>query len=209
MRNLTPFVFITANFLIMASCGSPLSEGDKTIPPPRAEGERSLTTDDNQVQDSKKDQDSQKIEDSKSKKVDRQDPKKDDSTSENIAQVGIAFDKLRNLTGNVCISLFQGSKGFPGDVDAAIDVICNPASSKEGPLLKLEAGKSYGIAAFHDENKNRKFDKRKLGPVEAPAEGYGFSTNPSFKPREPKYSEIDFIPKKGYQTMRIKFTYLF
>lgn len=50
----------------------------------------------------------------------------------------------------------------------------------------LAAG-TYGISVFHDANANGKLDTF-LG---IPKEGYGFSRNPPFRPRAPRFSEVE------------------
>ncbi|MXO65543.1 DUF2141 domain-containing protein [Altericroceibacterium endophyticum] len=56
----------------------------------------------------------------------------------------------------------------------------------------------YVIALYHDENGNRKFDRTGLG---LPAEGYGFSNNPSTIAGLPTFSSVRIaVPKTGLTT---------
>ena len=51
----------------------------------------------------------------------------------------------------------------------------------------LPAG-TYGISVFHDANANGKLDLF----MGIPREGYGFSRNPPFRPRAPRFAEVEF-----------------
>jgi uncharacterized protein (DUF2141 family) len=125
------------------------------------------------------------------------------------ATVALSFGGLKGAAGKVCISVFKGGDGFPESASAAIYTGCSPADAASGPVLQLEPGQSYGIAAFHDENDNGSLDKKPFGPLKVPAEGYGFSRNPGFKPGAPEYSEVEFTPAAGVSQQNIDMTYLF
>jgi uncharacterized protein (DUF2141 family) len=127
---------------------------------------------------------------------------------EPVTILAIALNKLVNKKGDICFGVFKGSAGYP-DTDKAVFDDCVPANSDSGPTIELEPNTSYGIAFFHDENRNGKLDTRGIGPVQAPVEGYGFSRNPGFKPGSPDYSEIQFVTKGEFQTISVDFIYLF
>lgn len=62
----------------------------------------------------------------------------------------------------------------------------------------------YAIALYHDENGNRNFDRTGLG---LPAEGYGFSNNPSTLAGLPSFNSVRLnVPKTGL-TARIRMKY--
>lgn len=125
------------------------------------------------------------------------------------ATVALSFGGLKNSNGKICISVFKGKDGFPDSASAAIYTGCSPANAQVGPTLDLEPGFAYGIAIFHDENDNGSLDKKPFGPVQVPAEGYGFSRNPGFKPGAPEFSEVEFTPSAGTSEQHIDLTYLF
>jgi uncharacterized protein (DUF2141 family) len=62
---------------------------------------------------------------------------------------------------------------------------------------------TYGISVFHDENANGKLDTF-LG---IPKEGYGFSRNPPFRPRAPRFSEVQ-LAVSGAMTESITLRYI-
>lgn len=122
------------------------------------------------------------------------------------AVLGLSFSKLRNLKGDICYSVFKGADGFPKDEKKAQYFDCMPANADSGPTFEIEPGQSYGVAVFHDENKNRKLDT--TGPLKIPTEGIGFSNNPKIAFGPPRYSAVDFISKAGLQVKTLKFFYL-
>ena len=66
----------------------------------------------------------------------------------------------------------------------------------------LPAGQ-YALAIVHDENGNNKLDTF----AGIPKEGYGFSRNPGFKPRAPKFAEAE-VQVQGASTAAIKLRYI-
>ena len=62
---------------------------------------------------------------------------------------------------------------------------------------------SYAVSVFHDANANGKLDRF----AGSPKEGYGFSRNPGFKPRAPKFSEAELVLNGQHQT-QIKLRYI-
>ena len=48
---------------------------------------------------------------------------------------------------------------------------------------------TYAISVFHDANGNGKLDTF----IGIPREGYGFSRNPPFRPRAPRFAEVEFV----------------
>jgi len=52
----------------------------------------------------------------------------------------------------------------------------------------------FGVAVYHDRNDNRSFDKNFIG---LPAEPWGLSTNPGFKPRAPRFEDAGFEAGPG------------
>ncbi len=63
---------------------------------------------------------------------------------------------------------------------------------------------TYGISVFHDANDNGKLDTF-LG---IPKEGYGFSRNPPFRPRAPRFDEVE-IALRGDTAETISLRYIF
>jgi uncharacterized protein (DUF2141 family) len=80
---------------------------------------------------------------------------------------------LLSEKGQVKIALFNSSETWLGEHPAYSATINLDSQSVTWKLIDVAYG-VYGIAVFHDENKNGKIDKNFLG---IPQEAYGFSNN--------------------------------
>jgi uncharacterized protein (DUF2141 family) len=70
--------------------------------------------------------------------------------------------------------------------------------------ITLPGPGTYALAMYHDENGNQKFDRNGIG---FPAEGYGFSNNPSTIAGLPAFSSVRLaIPRAGLVS-RIRMKY--
>lgn len=86
---------------------------------------------------------------------------------------------LRSGKGHVAVSVFADSarEAYPGDASAAIRTFYLELNGKQSlkiSLKDLPAG-LYSVTVMHDEDSDHKFDSV-LG---IPAEGFGFSNNPT------------------------------
>lgn len=167
--------------LAAISCGEVVEQGDLSIPPTNK---------------------AKKLEDGNASF-------NENATLTPMTELNVEVAGLRNLNGSICFSIFQGADGFPKDDAKAVHVKCFSAKDKYTPTVSVESGKSYALAMFHDENNNGDLDLRKLGPFETPGEGFGFSNNPSLKPRAPKYSEVEFKVDGDSMNIKIELLYLF
>ena len=59
------------------------------------------------------------------------------------------------------------------------------AQGKTAFVVRGLARGSYAVAVFHDQNDNNRLDTM----IGIPREGYGFSRNPGFRPRAPRFDE--------------------
>lgn len=102
---------------------------------------------------------------------------------------------LRNAKGQVCIRLWNKKDGFPSDDRKAFRTIEVPITngSASAVFTAIPLGK-YAVNAWHDENKNGKFDTR-FSVI--PLEGYGISNGTRGKmgppPFDPSVFEVDNI----------------
>ena len=62
----------------------------------------------------------------------------------------------------------------------------------------------YAVAVYHDENGNRKFDRRWFG---LPVEGFGVSNNPKVTLRAPSHAEAAFPVGRGLAVVEISLRY--
>ena len=118
----------------------------------------------------------------------------------------VNIDGLKNQNGQVCLSLFSSSQGFPSDGDRALQVKC-VALEEDTPEITFEHLKpgSYGVAAFHDVNDDGVFNVNGLG---IPKEGFGFSRDPKIFTGPPKFGDVTVIIVGPKNNIRIKLQYL-
>jgi uncharacterized protein (DUF2141 family) len=121
----------------------------------------------------------------------------------------VKFDGLRDVQGQVCLSLFSGPTDFPKDTSPDFVVKrCAPVSRQGTSILlgdlNLKPG-NYAITAFHDANNDSKLNKGSFG---IPEEGFGFSNNPEIGFSAPSFDETKFKVSTTPSTVQIKFRYM-
>ena len=97
-------------------------------------------------------------------------------TTANKGLLTVKLIGFRSDKGQVCVSLFNTVKGFPGKYDQAYKIARSPIKGKQATLEFTDL--SYGIYAvrvLHDENSNNKMDTNFIG---IPKEGFSVSNNP-------------------------------
>ena len=105
------------------------------------------------------------------------------------ATVTVKITGLRSEKGQVKIAVFNSSETWLGDhpvYNSTIDVKSQAVIWK---INDVPYG-DYGIAVFHDENKNGQMDKNFLG---IPQEAYGFSNNMRVTFGPPKWEKSKFV----------------
>jgi uncharacterized protein (DUF2141 family) len=121
--------------------------------------------------------------------------------------LAVSIGGLRNAKGQVCLSVFNSSRGFPGNGGNALQSKCVNAN-KDGSVTVsfsgLKSG-SYAVAVLHDENADGQANRNRLG---IPTEGFGFSRNPALRAGPPKYSEAAFLAAGSKTAIQIQMTYL-
>ena len=123
------------------------------------------------------------------------------------SQIRVKIASLRNQRGNVCLTLFNGSQGFPSQSDRAVASRCINAEegTAETTFDDLAPG-DYAIAVIHDENKDGKLNTGLFG---IPTEGFGFSQNPKVRMGAPSFKDTAF-PLSGTSTpVQIDLKYIF
>ena len=89
------------------------------------------------------------------------------------ATVIVKVTGLRSEKGQVRIAVFNSSEKWLGEQPVYSSTINVDSQSVTWKIYDVPYG-DYGIAVFHDENKNGKMDKNFVG---IPLEPYGFSNN--------------------------------
>jgi len=98
----------------------------------------------------------------------------------------VQIDGLKNSDGQVCLSIFAGSQGFPDRGEHAVRSQC--VRITDMPLRvtfeDLPSG-IYAIAAFHDSDSSGQLRRNFLG---IPTEEFGFSGNPTIRTGPPTFN---------------------
>lgn len=118
----------------------------------------------------------------------------------------VTINGLQNQQGQVCVSLFANSQGFPDRGDRAIRAQCVPvAKGQTAVTFRNLALGNYAVAVFHDRNRNGVLDRNFLG---IPKEGFGFSRNPTIRTGAPRFSEVAVFIAGTNNTAQVQLQYL-
>ena len=100
----------------------------------------------------------------------------------------ITVHGIKSARGVIRLAICPQDAGFPDckgrEVRSANLQIGNGQASAH--FADIPAG-TYGVSVFHDANANGKLDTF----MGIPREGYGFSRNPPFRPRAPRFQEAE------------------
>jgi len=107
------------------------------------------------------------------------------------ATVIVKVTGLRSEKGQVRIAVFNSSEKWLGEQPVYSSTINVDSQSVTWKIYDVPYG-DYGIAVFHDENKNGKMDKNFVG---IPLEPYGFSNNVRVTLGPPTWGKSKFVVK--------------
>ncbi|MCG6134445.1 MAG: DUF2141 domain-containing protein [Nostoc sp. LLA-1] len=118
----------------------------------------------------------------------------------------VEINGIKNQQGQVCVSIFGSSQGFPNDRDRGVKRQCTKITDKSLELTfdNLQAG-SYAVAVIHDQNNDQTLNRNNLG---MPIEGFGFSRNPEVRTSAPKFSDAAFLLAGPNTIIQIQMKYL-
>ena len=115
---------------------------------------------------------------------------------------------LKNASGQVCLTLFSGPKGFPkGGNGSNLKASRCTVLARTGNVVtfsNIPYG-VYAVAAVHDSNSDNQFNKNGLG---IPSEGFGFSNNPPLRFGPASFAESEFFVSGTTTTVQIKMQYV-
>lgn len=111
---------------------------------------------------------------------------------------------VKNNKGVIRLAICGPDSGFPNCNDDAVRtaILKINEGMAEARFTDIPVG-TYAVSVFHDSNANGKLDTM-LG---IPREGYGFSGNPPFRPRAPRFDEAQ-IEIRNDTKATIKLRYL-
>jgi len=122
------------------------------------------------------------------------------STTCSAAVLEVVVVGLKNQKGDVHIAIFNKAKHFPYQEG----VLHEAKATISGNIAQLKFNGltpgPYGVAIYHDENFNHKFDQGLFG---IPLEDYGFSNNASVFFSPPSFEEAVFQLKGPTTTVVI------
>lgn len=120
--------------------------------------------------------------------------------------IELNITNIRNNSGQVLISVFNQSIGFPSDGNKVYRYyVIETTYPTMLVLIEMLPPGDYAVAIVHDENRNLQLDTNILG---APVEGYAASGKNS-RYSSPKFESSKF--RVGYDTItkEIRMNYLF
>jgi uncharacterized protein (DUF2141 family) len=112
---------------------------------------------------------------------------------------------FQNNDGQVLISLYDGSKGFPTDPKFAYKTLQLKIENKSvyTEFQNLPHGE-YAISLLHDANMNNKMDYNFFG---IPKEGFAFSNNYRPKIKNPSFKNAQFSLNRSSTALRLEVIY--
>lgn len=127
------------------------------------------------------------------------------SQSSPTGTIEITFNNIRNQDGWITIGInHENPDGFPREAD--VELQFEKEGMKDGSLTVLLKDQPYGmyaISVLDDENRDLEIDMF----MGIPREGFGFSTNPPFKLRAPRFEECSFEVKQPLTKISIELRY--
>jgi uncharacterized protein (DUF2141 family) len=119
--------------------------------------------------------------------------------------LSVNIDGFNNQKGQVCLSLFSSSKGFPDNGKRAIKAQCIKIGQIPQTVIfpNLKAG-NYAVAVIHDANGDNTLNRNSLG---IPTEGFGFSQNPIIRTSAPKFGDAAVLVAGSSTDIKIQLQY--
>lgn len=111
----------------------------------------------------------------------------------------VTISNVRSARGLIAVSLYaDDSKRFLAK-RGSLYVGRVPAQAGTTRMcIHLPSTGTYGLAIYHDEDANRKFNRNAIG---LPAEGYAFSNNAPTIFGLPSFGRVRFaVPRSGFET---------
>lgn len=127
------------------------------------------------------------------------------TSAEETVNIHVRVDGFRNSKGICYLLLFRDKKGFP-DSNGQAEVVLQEAITGNSAEFRFVTHKGKGaISVLHDENLNKKMDKRWYGK---PVEGFGASNNPKAVYGPPGFDESLINLEKEDNYIQIKLNYI-
>ncbi len=125
------------------------------------------------------------------------------SVSEDKVLLDVTVSGVHSSKGEVAITIYKGRKAFLAP-HRKFERIRTPAAPTLDVCFELPDPGEFGIAIYHDEDGNQKFNRTFVG---LPNEGYGFSRDAPSSIGLPSYDDAKFTVKKGNNHQHITMRY--
>ena len=113
---------------------------------------------------------------------------------------------LASAKGQVVVTLYPDDpRRFLAPGGKLLRVRVKAEAPSVRACLPLAQAGAYAIAVYHDANGDRDFNRT---PVGMPAEGFGFSNDPSTRFGLPKFEAVRFQAKPGRGALSVRVRYL-
>ncbi len=117
----------------------------------------------------------------------------------------VRVEGVRSDKGLIAVTLYPDDAGRFLASGGRIARVRAPAASGGVPVcVPLPGPGHYAVLVHHDEDGDRKMDRTLIG---MPAEGWGFSNNPTGLTGLPAFSRVRFEAKAGITTIAVRVNY--
>lgn len=124
-----------------------------------------------------------------------------------LSQLEVRVKDFRNNQGGFLVAVFTQEAVFRKWDEAIAQIYVDQIGTDQSGRVvfkDLTAGIKYGVAVFHDENANRKFDKTFFG---VPKEGQGASNGAVGFHGPPTFSDAAFLLNESVKSITIDIHY--
>lgn len=114
-------------------------------------------------------------------------------------RLNVTVSNVRSARGLIAVSLYaDDSKRFLAKRGSLYVGRVPAVAGVMRMCIHLPSTGTYGLAIYHDEDANRKFNRNAIG---LPAEGYAFSNNAPTIFGLPSFGRVRFnVPRSGFET---------
>jgi uncharacterized protein (DUF2141 family) len=125
------------------------------------------------------------------------------TAAQNMGEVEVVIEGLRNGRGDVHLCLTREARHFPNCRDDPAAIKRSVPASTSRINLNVPPGE-YALSVFHDENRNRELDTM----LRIPREGFGFSRNPRIRFGAPRFRDVRIGIPTGFTRLSVRMQYM-
>ncbi len=125
------------------------------------------------------------------------------TAAQNMSEVEVSIEGLRNGRGDVHLCLTREPRHFPNCRNDPAAIKRTVPASAHRVTLNVVPGE-YALSIFHDENRNRELDTM----LRIPREGFGFSRNPRIRFGAPRFRDVRVGIPAGFTRLSVRMQYM-